>query len=225
MQCAWQVEIDPYCVKVLTKHWPDVPKYGDIRSIDWATVLPVDVLCGGFPCQPHSIAGKRMASNDDRDLWPEFVRAICGLRPKWVVAENVRGLLSSESGRFFGGVLRDLADSGYDAEWQIIPAAAFGAPHIRERIWILAYPQGVSGNELQVFSIRSEQGMGEKRQFRGHYIEKIPQRSPWELHESPICRGDDGVSNIVDRLHQLGNALVPQIAEWIGRRIRARCDR
>jgi len=140
MQCAWQVEIDPYCNRVLAKHWPGVKRFGDIRQIEWSTVDPVDLLCGGFPCQPHSLAGKRAGSRDERDLWPEFARAIRELKPRWVVVENVRGLLSSEAGRFFGGILRDLAGLGYDAEWQVLSAAAFGAPHIRERVWIVAYP-------------------------------------------------------------------------------------
>ena len=139
-QIEWQVEIDDYCSRVLAKHWPNVARFRDIRECGKHNLPPVDIVVGGFPCQPHSLAGKRQASNDNRDLWPEFYRIICELRPRWVLAENVSGLLSSESGRFFGGILWDLAGIGYDAEWQVLSAVAFGAPHLRKRIWLVAYP-------------------------------------------------------------------------------------
>src|SRR5215831_9561802 len=131
----WQVEIDPFCRRVLAKHWPDVQRFEDVRTAGAHNLSVVDVLCGGFPCQPHSLAGRRGGSQDERDLWPEFARLIRELRPRWVVAENVPGLLSSDAGRFFGNILRDLAESGYDAEWDCLPASVFGAPHRRDRIW------------------------------------------------------------------------------------------
>src|SRR5579884_2564207 len=96
------------------------------------------ILTGGFPCQPHSVAGKRRASADERNLWPEFYRIACELRPDWILVENVPGLLSSEAGRFFGGILRDLAEIGYDAEWHCLRASDLGAPHIRERLFLVA---------------------------------------------------------------------------------------
>lgn len=136
---AWFSEIDPYACRVLAKHWPDVPNLGDITKVDWSTVAPVDVLTGGFPCQPHSLAGKRLASSDERDLFSEIIRTVRSLRPRYILLENVRGLLTSESGRFFGRVLRELAECGYDAEWQVLSAADVGAPHRRERVWIVAY--------------------------------------------------------------------------------------
>lgn len=139
-QTEWQVEINGYCQQVLAKHWPDVTRYGDIRTVGKHNLQPVDVICGGFPCQPHSLAGKRKASEDERDLWGEFYRIICDIRPSWVLAENVQGLLSSEDGRFFGRVLRDLAGIGYYAEWQMLRACEVGAPHTRARVFILAYP-------------------------------------------------------------------------------------
>src|SRR5262252_2632961 len=183
----WQVEIDPFCQRVLAKNWPNVRRYGDVRHVmghaescgrrargTWRSphsgsgvsdcscwdrravfIEPVDVLCGGFPCQPHSLAGRRAAAADDRDLWPEFMRLIRELRPRWVVAENVPGLLSSEAGRFFGGILRDLAESGYDAEWDCLPACAFGAPHRRDRVWLVAYPM-CGGCEERPVSERQE---------------------------------------------------------------------
>lgn len=142
MTCAFQVELDPYCQHVLKKHWPDVPLYGDIREVDPDGLPPIDLLAGGFPCQPHSLAGRRRASADDRDLWGEYVRLIRGTRPRWVLAENVPGLLSSEAGRYFGKVLGDLADLGYDAEWQVLSAAGRGAPHLRRRVFLVAHAHG-----------------------------------------------------------------------------------
>lgn len=151
MHCAWQVEIDDYATKVLAKHWPNIARFRDVRSIGrhigdistcYVPLASVGCLIGGFPCQPHSQAGERKASEDERDLWPEFYRLIRELKPRWVVAENVLGLLSSEDGAFFGGVLRDLATAGYDARWQVLSAAEFGAPHLRERVIIVAHTSG-----------------------------------------------------------------------------------
>ena len=146
---AWFSEIDPFASRVLAHHWPDVPNHGDITRIDWTTVEPVDVLTGGFPCQPHSLAGKRLASSDERDLFSEIIRAVRVLRPRFIVLENVRGLLTSESGRFFGRVLGSLAECGYDAEWRVLSAADVGAPHKRERVWIVAYATSDGGDRRE----------------------------------------------------------------------------
>jgi DNA (cytosine-5)-methyltransferase 1 len=145
-EIEWQVEIDPFCKKVLAKHWPDVARYGDIREVGKHNLQPVDLIAGGFPCQPHSLAGKRQASADERDLWGEFYRIVCELKPRWVLAENVVGLLSSEDGSFFGRVLRDLAQAGYDAQWIVRRASDVGAPHRRERVFIMAYLPSVGGD-------------------------------------------------------------------------------
>ena len=115
-----QCEYADFPRKVLEKHWPNVQRWRDIRdvtriSVDRAGIGEITVISGGFPCQPHSLAGKRLASGDERDLWGEFARVIHEVGPRWVVAENVPGLLSSEHGRFFGRVLGDLAGMGYDA--------------------------------------------------------------------------------------------------------------
>ena len=135
---AWQVEIDPYCQRVLAKHWPHVQRYGDIRTIDWGTVEPVDLLCGGFPCQDISLAGKGAGLTGERSgLWFEYAKAIEVLKPRYVLIENVSALRS----RGLDQVLGSLAALGYDAEWHCIPACAVGAPHRRDRVWIIAYAQ------------------------------------------------------------------------------------
>ena len=140
-ETRWQIEIDPYASAVLKKHWPNVKRYGDITTIGGGDLEPVDVICGGFPCQDVSFAGARKGLEGKRStLWGEMFRLVCEVKPRWVVAENVPGLLSSDDGRFFGNILRDLASAGYDAEWGVLSAAGVGAPHLRKRVFILAYP-------------------------------------------------------------------------------------
>ncbi|MDD3089962.1 MAG: DNA (cytosine-5-)-methyltransferase [Candidatus Omnitrophica bacterium] len=137
---AWQCEINPFCLKVLEKHWPGVKRFADIKKMGVEEEIPhVDVVCGGFPCQPVSCAGKRKGAKDERWLWPEFCRVVRCVRPEWVLIENVPGLLSADSGRLFAGILRDLSESGYDAEWNIVSAASVGAPHLRRRVFIVAH--------------------------------------------------------------------------------------
>lgn len=220
MACKWQVEIDDYCRRVLAKHWPNVPRYGDIKELTGEELEPVDVICGGFPCQPVSLAGKRLGQSDERWLWPEFYRVVCTVRPRFVIVENVSGLLSDG----LEYVLGDLAASGYDAEWQSIPASAFGAPHIRERIWIVAYPVSIGWNQRQIFSVHS--GKSISKWTSGD--KKInPNNHAWNGDSATsklqaIARNVgmvDGVPARVDRLRALGNAVVPQVAEWLGRRI------
>jgi len=156
---AWQAEIDPSASKVLAYHYPDIPNLGDVTKVDWSRVEPVDVLCGGFPCQDVSSAGRRAGIKDGTrsGLWSVFAEAIDVLRPQYVVIENVRGLLSAKAIRTVhlepgsadvgagidrplraaGAVLGDLADIGYDAVWATVAAAGVGAPHRRERVFIL----------------------------------------------------------------------------------------
>ena len=136
MTVKWHSEIDPYACRVLKKHWPDVPNLGNIKEINWKEVEKVDVICGGYPCQPFSTAGKRNGEEDPRHLWPWVREAISELRPQYAILENVRGHLS------LGGlsVIGELASIGYDAEWRVISAASVGANHKRDRIVIVAYP-------------------------------------------------------------------------------------
>jgi len=214
MVVKWQVEIDPYCRKVLAKHWPDVECYEDVREVGAHNLEPVDLICGGFPCQPVSCAGQRKGTDDERWLWPEFHRLIRELEPRWVLGENVPGLLSIDAGRVFGGILRDLAASGYDAEWDCIPAAAVGAPHFRNRVFLIATPNDVvhvDGSGLQ----RAHDAAWRKhlQSVAEHLAEHIWDTTP------RVCGRDDRLSYRMERIRALGNAVVPQVAEWIGRRI------
>ena len=138
----WYSEIEPYCCQIMQEHFPKAANVGDITKVDWTGIERPDILCGGFPCQPSSVSGKRLGVDDSRWLWPEFARAIRALRPRWVVAENVPGLFTASKEKAFEEVLKDLAQIGYDAEWGCLSAAAVGAPHRRNRVWIVAYLQG-----------------------------------------------------------------------------------
>lgn len=293
-ECQWQVEIDPYAQKVLAKHWPNVARYGDIRDCGgytdnwqedapfWLSELrarypdiyrprkhnlaPVDLIAGGFPCQDISVAGPGTGIEGKRSgLWKEFHRVICELRPRFVLVENVAALAH----RGIDTVLADLASCGYDAEWQVLPAAAFGAPHIRERIFIVAYLPGIRSytwrsesarqqrppftysNSAQVANATSQQRNGsglawhwwnelanssttlananrERLAFRKVFTGNAQQElttfardcstgaGQWATEPS-ICRVVDGVSHRVDRLRGLGNAVVQQVAEYVGR--------
>lgn len=150
-------DIDRDCRELLSVRFPSIPIFENIRnvsaqSLHRAGITRIDGIIGGFPCQPYSRAGKKQGSTDDRNLWPEIRRIIREVQPGWAVFENVPGLLTSESGKFFAGLLRDLAEMGFDAEWGVLPCAymeagknefiGVGGTHIRERVWIIAYSQG-----------------------------------------------------------------------------------
>jgi len=168
MTCAWQVEIDDYCNKVLAKHWPNVARYRDAREVGKHNLQSVDVIVGGFPCQPHSVAGKQRGAADDRNLWPEYLRIVTELRPTWVVGENVPGITNTEfesvllgvedktilrkqdsdyyrriytlqKNLFLDKVCHDLKSIGYEITVLEIPAVAFDANHLRYRIFVVAY--------------------------------------------------------------------------------------
>lgn len=132
---AWFIENDPHCQKVLRRHWPDVPVFGDIHEVEADDLPPVDMIAGGYPCQPFSVAGKRRGESDDRHLWPQMRRLVRLLRPQLVLIENVPGHLVLG----FGSVLCDLAEDGYDAEWGVVSAQEMGAPHLRKRLFVVAY--------------------------------------------------------------------------------------
>lgn len=140
-------EVEPFSCEIYHKHFKESRCLGDITKIEWKKGQ-ADIITGGFPCQPHSLAGKRKASKDSRDLWAECKRAVSMVLPRWALFENVPGLLTSEKGEFFRRILRDLAEIGYDAEWHRLGAHQVGAPHKRDRIWIVAYPSGEKFNGL-----------------------------------------------------------------------------
>lgn len=135
-------EIEPYAQQILKKRFPGVKIYDDVRSITAERLrrdgMPrIHMLTAGFPCQPHSLAGKRLASDDDRDLWGECNRLLCDIRCRWAIFENVPGLYSSESGRFFRRILRDISQAGYNAVWTMHGVADVGGPHQRNRVFIV----------------------------------------------------------------------------------------
>lgn len=213
----WQVEIDEYARRVLAKHWPNVTRYEDIRAIDWRTVTPVDVLCGGFPCQDLSIAGRKAGLKEGTrsGLWFEYAKAIRILRPKYILVENVSGLLVNHA---MGRVLGDLAECGYDAEWSSIRASDFGFPHERKRIFLAAYPTGSRPLRLQATLENLEKGQPEGRWLRESSVKSLfasmgycPLSYDW--------RANDEFPDWMDRLKGLGNAVVPKIVEVLGRMI------
>ena len=209
MVCKWQVEIDPFCQKVLAKHWPDVKRYGDIREVNGNELESVDLIAGGFPCQDVSAIGLRRGvdAGQRSGLYREMLRLVRHLRPGIVLMENVSGLFVDGLGR----VLGDLAEIGYDSEWHCLSACAFGAPHPRERVFILAYPEG-KGPQTGGILRRVTPGSAECSNCRPNYLGSWPSASG-------IVGVADGVPNRMDRVKSLGNAVVPQVAEWIGRRI------
>ena len=313
MRISWQVERDPYCRAVLARHFPAAARFEDVREVGAANLQAVDLICGGFPCQDLSAAGQGAGLDGARSgLWTEFARIICELRPRYVVVENVPALLTGKGKRWdrapVGRVLGDLAEAGYDAEWACLSAREFGAPHLRKRVWIVAYPArdaeerpaSQAGSERQRARpcgpsrragdvadphgnrrpqglclpagagerARSSDALGccaerplahpegeperpglrpstastkrrrrpshgrrpagaaadpdrEQHQSPSRAIEREARAelwSPWAV-EPDVGRVADGVPSRVDRLAALGNALLPQIAEWIGRRI------
>ena len=210
MECAWQVEIDDYATKVLEKHWPNVRRWKDVSTFPPRPIQKwkCDIITGGFPCQDISYAGKGAGLDGERSgLWWEFVRVIRTLEPTFVLVENVGALLT----RGIDTVLGTLASFGYDAEWHCIPAAAVGAPQFRERVYILAYFNGINGG-----SIFRRKQLAENYT---RYCRKVSGNGSLWAIEPSICRVDCRVPNRVDRLRCLGNAVVPQMAEWIGKQI------
>lgn len=153
LEVAWQCEFNEYARKVLDLRWPDVKKYEDIRTIKPEELSPVDLITGGFPCQPFSVAGKQMAERDDRNLWPEMFRIIKAVKPRWVVAENVPGIIPL----YLDTVLADLGSQGYTC-WPIVFSShSLGAQHLRERLWIVGHAIGpTSGSRENFGDIRDE---------------------------------------------------------------------
>ena len=302
---SWQVEIDPFCRRVLAKHWPNGPRYEDLTTLDGTELEPVDLICAGFPCQPVSVAGARRAQDDRRWLWPHIARLVGVLRPRYVVLENTPGLFTAGDppGSAFAEVVGDLASLGYDCEWDVISAADVGAPHLRKRVWIVAESQrarfGVQSRHTETRGQRGEHSRasqptlvspddgetrpegidtgrtdlahadsarrprnqnddgarvrqsdapggrrGDQRERQkatrkealadanhevqpsrtfyadeGASLSEFTSGHQWWSIEPNVGRVAHGVPKRVDRLRGLGNAVVPQVVEWIGHRI------
>lgn len=251
-ETVWQVEKDDYCRRVLAKHWPDVNRYEDVQDVGSDELREVDLICGGFPCQNISLAGGGEGIEGERSgLWSEMWRCIRELRPRYALVENVPALRS----RGLGRVLGDLAEIGYDAEWDCLPASTFGAPHKRDRAFIVAYPdsdgresagwgrtvcdengerqgevrrpqqQPGAGGNGQVFPDPGSPGRPQQfsPSFSGGPGHDSGQAGRGEgvgwSPEPGVGRVVDGVPYRVDRVRGLGNAVVPQVAEWIGEQI------
>jgi DNA (cytosine-5)-methyltransferase 1 len=241
---VFQVEIDKFCTKVLEKNFPNVKRYGDIKEFDGTQYRgTVDILSGGFPCQPFSVAGKRKGKTDDRYLWPEMLRVIREIKPAFILGENVGGLISMENGKTLDRILTDLGNEGYTTEQFIIPACAIGAWHRRDRIWIIANSNGAGGTRVSANETNrcSRVNGGENAQIlqdvsnsncqglQGWNSKKLseckeqrvirqgnPQnnRSNWQSEPS-VGRVANGIPNRVDRIKGLGNAVVPQVVYQI----------
>lgn len=208
-------EIEEFPRRVLAKHWPEVPCYHDVRELSADALcrdgIAVDVICGGFPCQDISSAGKMAGIEGQRSgLWGQIVR-LCGeLQPSYVIVENVSNLLAGGNGSWFARVLSDLASIGYDATWHCIPASHIGALHQRDRVWVIAYP---NADSVRLQGFRRPKGRPwSEEQFAGLVQvvlqTSIPTRNGGGIH--------DWVSNRAHRLRALGNSIVPQIPEMIG---------
>jgi DNA (cytosine-5)-methyltransferase 1 len=223
MTTVGQVEIDLYCRRVLARHWPDVPRHDDVRTVvPWwqSTDRPrVDLICMGFPCQPFSNAGFMKGIADERWAWPWGEAAIRALRPRYVLVENVSALVRDD--RAFGTVLRDLHTLGFDAEWATLRASDYGAPHNRERVYLLAHAARVDGQPRDRM-VESRVGgapfaTGGLPRMDAHQRRRAAR--DWLAREPRVDRLVDGVPAQMDRLRVAGNAVVPAIPEFIGRRL------
>jgi DNA (cytosine-5)-methyltransferase 1 len=202
-------EIEKFPRKVLAKHWPDVPCFHDVRKLTRADIDgPVDVICGGYPCQPFSTAGRRLGQKDDRHLWPECTRLVEEFRPTWFIGENVTGHISMG----LDDVLSDLEGLGYATRTFVIPACAVDARHRQDRIWVVAY-----ANKARLQRRQETRNAGSVGTGRDKLAERCADgaRATWEP-EPAVGRVANGVPSRVDRLKALGNAVVPQIPELIG---------
>jgi DNA (cytosine-5)-methyltransferase 1 len=215
--CEW----NPFGQKILKHHFPNSISYNDITKTDFSIHRgEIDILTGGFPCQPYSSAGKRLGKDDERHLFPEMLRCIKEVQPRWIIGENVRGLLNWNGGMVFHEVCDDLEREGYEVQPFLIPAAGVGAPHQRYRVWFVAFnasnTNGI-GQECKV-----ENGNMEWKRFS-----QSDERNFWDSFPSkpPICGGDDGIPRELDgitfpkwrneSIKAYGNAIVPQVAHQI----------
>ena len=239
--CEW----NPFGQKVLKYYWPNSESFDDITKSDFTKFYgKIDVISGGFPCQPYSVAGKRLGKEDERHLWPEMLRVIREVSPRWVVGENVCGLVSWNGGMVFDEVQADLEAIGYEVQPFILPACAVNAPHRRDRVWFVAYPNCFGFQEERPRQQATGIARGSKYGFTPDTISERQPRKEYrskesKLHcqdsqgnnwdnfptQSPICGGDDGLPSELDgitfskwrneSINAYGNAIVPQLAYQI----------
>ncbi|MDE2100114.1 MAG: DNA (cytosine-5-)-methyltransferase [Patescibacteria group bacterium] len=209
-------EVEPFACQVLKKHWPKVTNYGDITKWrDWPDLVP-DVVCGGFPCQPFSQAGKRRGASDDRFLWPAMLDVIARYQPTWVVGENVANFVNME----LDNSISDLEKIGYEVQPFVVPACAVGFEHKRERIWIIGnnnkvgFSRNSAENKKGVQSTYRNSVQSNRKVKTPHSARRMPR-----LLESPNCGIIHGLPSKLDvsRIAALGNSIVPQIAQEIAR--------
>lgn len=268
-------EIDPFCNEYLASRWPKAVNFGDVQNVTNDTLFAsgigqLDVIVGGFPCQPFSIAGNQQHISDERFLWPEFFRIAANVRPKYLIVENVEALLSVGNGYIFRAILYDLAQIGYDAEWRIISARDLGAWHRRNRLWIVAYPHrqrckgawgrdpnktsgwqyggGISPKQTEYSQLikitKSAEGIARRANFTQQEqapIARIFTPAAERLLGWLRCRnrktlwgGEPSISRLVNGAYQahelsaikaVGNAIVPEVAEFIGKCVMHDCKR
>lgn len=243
METVFQCEINDYCQKILKLRWPHVPKWRDIKTLEAEQIPKCDIITGGFPCQPFSIAGKQRGKEDDRNLWPEMFRIIKQVKPTWILGENVLGIIKYG----IDEVLHDLEAEDYATLPLVFPAHAVGADHKRDRVWILGYADSVRkqqpegnikkkrgriSNPGENVADSSSQGLQKSTRKKFKDVsrkEKTSSRSksfrgvsaPWTHWsvEPPVGRVAHGIANRVDRLKLLGNGQVIQAVQWIAERI------
>ena len=222
--CEWE----EFPRKVLKHHFPNAKQYEDIKDFNATGYRGrIDVLSGGFPCQPFSTAGLRKGTEDDRHLWPEMLRVIGECQPRWVVGENVRGLVSWSDGLVFETCCTDLEALGYSVQSFIVPACATGAPHRRDRVWIVAHNHNGNGNAPDTDNELPKCGNGSREEGRSEQTERtkpLDESRGWEEFPTfpPVCGGNDGLPKELDgitfskwrkeSIKAYGNAIVPQVA-------------
>jgi DNA (cytosine-5)-methyltransferase 1 len=216
MTVVGQVEIDQFCRRVLAKHWPEVPRHDDVRTcVEWwrgESRPPVHVVAGGPPCQPASRAGRRLGDADPRWGWPWLFDVVRGVEPQLVVVENPPALLDVLRGDAFGWILGELAALGFDAQWSVLSACAMGAPHTRERVFLVAHAAG--------FGQPTGRSDGQGSALLESLRRGAEPGGPWTAESRPPGVAY-GIPSGMDRRRALGNAVVPQVAEHVGRLVMA----
>jgi DNA (cytosine-5)-methyltransferase 1 len=237
---------DKYSKLIIDKHWKGAKIYNDVREINKEQFKKdgiefPEIITGGFPCQPFSVAGKKQGTSDDRHLWPEMFRIIQEFTPRWIIGENVKNITNIQDGMVFETVCTDLEGEGYEVRAFNIPAAGVGAPHRRERIWIVAHSKSIESDvgrgrqhqeererQLQIRGKNSDDANTDSERLQGHRSEYELRNSEeeeqtsgnsWWSVEPNVGRVANGVSGRVYRLKGLGNSIVPKIAEEIGKAI------